>query len=92
MLGLKMGENRTSQLLVQCSFKQEGGMAAAIAIYQHRGSASLDLYRGFKAKCQEFAHYVQAGVSYYVTSDTTDVIKSCSDEVLVVIWKQPYGW
>lgn len=61
----------------------DGKPTAAIAIYQQPGSNSLDVSKGVKAKMQELSQNFPAGIQYNVTLDTTDVIHTSIDEVMV---------
>lgn len=60
-----------------------GQPTAAIAIYQQPGSNSLDVAAGVKKQMNTLAQNFPSGVSYDVTLDTTDVIRSSISEVLV---------
>lgn len=61
----------------------KGHQTAAIAIYQLPGSNSLDVSKAVRAKMEQLAANLPAGVQYQVTLDTTQVIDASIHEVLI---------
>lgn len=61
----------------------KGHQTAAIAIYQLPGSNSLDVSKAVRAKMEQLAANLPAGVQYQVTLDTTQVINASIHEVLI---------
>ena len=64
------------------SSRLDGRPTAALAVYQLPGSNSLDVSKAVHAKMEELSQSFPSGVSYQVTLDTTDVVRSSIREVL----------
>ena len=67
------------------SSRLNGKPTAALAVYQLPGSNSLDVSNAVREKMDELAGSFPPGVSYQVTLDTTNVVRSSIHEVLYTL-------
>ena len=67
------------------SSRLNGKPTAALAVYQLPGSNSLDVSNAVREKMDGLAGSFPPGVSYQVTLDTTDVVRSSIHEVLYTL-------
>lgn len=69
------------------SSRLNGKPTAALAVYQSPGSNSLDVSNAVRTKMDELSESFPPGVSYRVTLDTTNVVRSSIHEVLYTLFE-----
>ena len=62
-----------------------GKPTAALAVYQSPGSSSLAVSKAVRARMEELAEAFPPGVQYQIALDTTDVVRSSIEEVLLTL-------
>lgn len=67
------------------SSRLQGRPTAALAVYQSPGSSSLAVSKAVKARMEELAMAFPPGVEYSIALDTTDVVRSSIEEVLLTL-------
>ena len=65
------------------SSRLQGKPTAALAVYQSPGSSSLAVSKAVKAKMEELSKAFPPEVEYSIALDTTDVVRSSIEEVLL---------
>lgn len=67
------------------SSRLSGKPTAALAVYQSPGSSSLAVSKAVRARMEELAEAFPPGVQYQIALDTTDVVRSSIEEVLLTL-------
>ena len=67
------------------SSRLNGKPTAALAVYQSPGSSSLAVSKAVRARMEELAEAFPPGVQYQIALDTTDVVRSSIEEVLLTL-------
>ncbi len=67
------------------SSRLSGRPTAALAVYQSPGSSSLAVSKAVRARMEELSEAFPPGVQYQIALDTTDVVRSSIEEVLITL-------